>query len=122
MTEQKKKLAPTHPGELLRDEVMPAAKLTQEKLAILLGVSRRTVNEIVTEKRSLSADMAHRRWPALSQLQCPREASVGDGPGQRHCPRRRQLADRADDSRKPVTRPSLSCSAASANLVPASDS
>jgi addiction module HigA family antidote len=60
MTGQRKKLAPTHPGELLRSEVMPAAKLTQEKLAILLGVSRRTVNEIVTEKRSLSADMAHR--------------------------------------------------------------
>src|SRR5262245_51776324 len=60
MTGQKKKLGPTHPGELLRSEVMPAAKLTQEKLAMLLGVSRRTVNEIVTEKRSLSADMAHR--------------------------------------------------------------
>src|SRR5947207_15964518 len=60
MTVQKKKVPPTHPGELLRDEIMPAAKLTQEKLANLLGVSRRTVNEIVTEKRSVSADMAHR--------------------------------------------------------------
>ena len=55
-----KKLPPTHPGELLRDEIMPAAKLTQDRLAALLGVSRRTVNEIVSEKRSLSADMAHR--------------------------------------------------------------
>ena len=60
MAERKKKLAPTHPGELLRDEIMPAARLTQERLAMLLGVSRRTVNEIVTEKRSVSADMAHR--------------------------------------------------------------
>src|SRR5436309_14124503 len=59
MTRQKK-LPPTHPGELLRDEIMPAAKLTQDTLAYLLGVSRRTVNEIVTEKRSLSADLAHR--------------------------------------------------------------
>jgi addiction module HigA family antidote len=57
---KQKKLPPTHPGELLRDEIMPAAKLTQDRLAALLGVSRRTVNEIVTEKRSLSADMAHR--------------------------------------------------------------
>jgi len=57
---KQKKLSPTHPGELLRDEIMPAAKLTQDRLATLLGVSRRTVNEIVTEKRSLSADMAHR--------------------------------------------------------------
>ena len=60
MAERKKRLPPTHPGELLRDEIMPAAALTQERLAMLLGVSRRTVNEIVTEKRSLSADMAHR--------------------------------------------------------------
>lgn len=57
---QRKKLPPTHPGELLRDEVMPAAGLTQKRLAELLAVSRRTVNEIVTEKRSVSADMAHR--------------------------------------------------------------
>ena len=60
MANRIKKLPPTHPGELLRDEIMPAARLTQERLAMLLGVSRRTVNEIVTEKRSLSADMAHR--------------------------------------------------------------
>ncbi len=60
MAEQKKKLAPTHPGELLREEIMPAAKLTQDQLAEHLGVSRRTVNEIVGEKRSVTADMAHR--------------------------------------------------------------
>src|SRR5205814_6469606 len=57
---KQKKLPPTHPGELLRDEIMPAANLTQDKLATLLGVSRRTVNEIIREKRSLSADLAHR--------------------------------------------------------------
>lgn len=57
---KQRKLPPTHPGELLRDEIMPAAQLTQDRLATLLSVSRRTINEIVTEKRSLSADMAHR--------------------------------------------------------------
>src|SRR5262245_46051219 len=60
MPKRRKKLPPTHPGELLREEIMPAAKLTQEKLAKLLGVSRRTVNEIATERRSVTADMAHR--------------------------------------------------------------
>lgn len=50
----------THPGELLREEIMPAANLTQDALAQRLGVSRRTVNEIVGEKRSVTADMAHR--------------------------------------------------------------
>jgi addiction module HigA family antidote len=53
-------MPPTHPGELLRSEILPAAGLTQERLAKLLGVSRRTINEIVTEKRSVTADMAHR--------------------------------------------------------------
>ncbi len=60
MTARKKRLPPTHPGELLREEIMPASNLTQDRLASLLGVSRRTVNEIVTEKRAVSADMAHR--------------------------------------------------------------
>jgi addiction module HigA family antidote len=60
MSERRKKLPPTHPGELLRDEIIPASGLTQDRLARLLGVSRRTVNEIVNEKRSLSADLAHR--------------------------------------------------------------
>jgi antitoxin HigA-1 len=59
MAEQKK-LRPTHPGELLRKEIMPAAGLTQDRLATSLGVSRLTINEIVREKRSVTADMAHR--------------------------------------------------------------
>ena len=60
MMARKKRLPPTHPGELLREEIMPAAHLTQDRLASLLKVSRRTINEIVTEKRSISPDMAHR--------------------------------------------------------------
>lgn len=60
MAELTKKMPPTHPGELLRVEIMPAAGLTQDRLARLIGVSRRTINEIVTEKRNLTADIAHR--------------------------------------------------------------
>ena len=30
---ERKKLPPTHPGELLRKEIMPAAGLTQDRLA-----------------------------------------------------------------------------------------
>jgi antitoxin HigA-1 len=57
---ERKKLPPTHPGELLRKEIMPAAGLTQGRLAELIGVSRLTVNQIIMEKRGVSADMAHR--------------------------------------------------------------
>ena len=53
-------LKPMHPGELLREEILPAAQLTQTKLAEALGVSRLTVSDIINEKRALSADMAHR--------------------------------------------------------------
>lgn len=51
---------PTHPGELLREEVMPAAGLTQVELAAALGVSRKTVSEVVLEQRPVTVDMAVR--------------------------------------------------------------
>ncbi|MGE0128616.1 MAG: HigA family addiction module antitoxin [Blastocatellales bacterium] len=55
-----RKRKPTHPGELLREEILPAAGLTQLDLAERLGVSRRTVGEILRERRALSPDLAHR--------------------------------------------------------------
>ncbi len=44
----------------MRDRFLPEANLTQTRLAVLLGVSRRTVSEIVNEHRSVTPDMAHR--------------------------------------------------------------
>src|SRR6202521_2723728 len=44
-----RKRRPTHPGEILREDVLPAAGLTQDKPARLLNVSRRTVREILHE-------------------------------------------------------------------------
>ena len=55
-----RKRRPTQPGEILREDVLPAAGLTQDKLARLLGVSRRTVSEILHERRPVTTDMAHR--------------------------------------------------------------
>ena len=51
---------PTHPGALLRDDVLPETGLTQTDLADQLGVSRRTINEIVQEHRPVTTDMACR--------------------------------------------------------------
>src|SRR2546423_6032019 len=51
---------PTHPGELLREDVLPAAGLSQLELARRMGVSRRIVSEIVNERRPVTTDMAHR--------------------------------------------------------------
>jgi addiction module HigA family antidote len=51
---------PTHPGAILREDVLPALKMTHTEFADLLGVSRVTVSELLHEKRSLSAEMAVR--------------------------------------------------------------
>ncbi len=51
---------PTHPGEILREDVLPALNLTQAELAKRLGVSRLTVSEALHEKRAVSPDMALR--------------------------------------------------------------
>ncbi|MBP7713038.1 MAG: HigA family addiction module antidote protein [Gammaproteobacteria bacterium] len=51
---------PTHPGAILREDVLPSLGLTQGELAGRLGVSRRTVSEIVHERRPVTPDMALR--------------------------------------------------------------
>ena len=51
---------PTHPGAILREDVLPGLDLTQGKLAELLGVSRLTVSQLMHEHRALSPDMALR--------------------------------------------------------------
>lgn len=64
-TEQKramktKKLSPIHPGEILREEFMLPRGLSQNALARALNVPPRRINEIVMEKRSITADTALR--------------------------------------------------------------
>lgn len=51
---------PTHPGEFIREDILLEFNLTQGDLADLLGVSRRSINQLVNEKRSITADMALR--------------------------------------------------------------
>lgn len=55
-----KKLRPSHPGELVREIILPELTITQTEFAQRLGVSRRTISELVHEKRPLSPDMAIR--------------------------------------------------------------
>ena len=56
---------PTHPGAVLREDVLPALKMTQKEFADWIGVSRLSVSELVNEKRSVTPDMAMRLGKAL---------------------------------------------------------
>jgi antitoxin HigA-1 len=55
-----RKRRPTHPGAILREDILPAAGINQTQLADLIGVSRRTVHEVVQGRRPISVDMAQR--------------------------------------------------------------
>ena len=59
-TMRAKKRRPTHPGEILREDVLPTLGLTQLEFANRLGVSRRTVSELLHERRPVTPDMAIR--------------------------------------------------------------
>jgi addiction module HigA family antidote len=61
-----RKRRPTHPGEVLREDVLPGLGMTQGDFASWIGVSRRTVNEILQEKRPITVDTAHRLARALN--------------------------------------------------------
>lgn len=51
---------PPHPGEFIEEDILAEHGLTQQELADRLGVSRRTINELVNRRRGVSADMALR--------------------------------------------------------------
>jgi antitoxin HigA-1 len=56
----KRGLPPMHPGELLREEVLPALGRPKTEIARLLGVSRQTLYDILEEKQPVTPAMALR--------------------------------------------------------------
>ena len=54
------RLAPVHPGEVLLEDFLKPMKLSQNRLALSIGVHPRRINEIVLGKRGVSADTALR--------------------------------------------------------------
>jgi addiction module HigA family antidote len=51
---------PSHPGELLREVIIPATGRRKAEIASLLGVSRQHLYDILAEKKPVSAAMAVR--------------------------------------------------------------
>ena len=55
-----KGLRPIHPGEILREDVLPALGRPKTEIARLLGISRQTLDDILGEKQPVTAAMALR--------------------------------------------------------------
>lgn len=51
---------PVHPGEVLMEDFIKGFGITQNKLAVSIGVPPRRINEIVHGKRAITADTALR--------------------------------------------------------------
>jgi addiction module HigA family antidote len=54
------RIEPIHPGEVLMEDFIEGFGITQNKLAVSIGVPPRRINEIVHGKRGITADTALR--------------------------------------------------------------
>ena len=55
---------PTHPGLIIRDEVLPELQLSVNEAAEQLGVSRVTLSRVINGRSAITAEMALRvgKW------------------------------------------------------------
>ena len=53
-------ITPIHPGEVLMEEFLEPLQVSQNRLAVAIGVPPRRINEIVHGKRRITADTALR--------------------------------------------------------------
>ena len=53
-------LRPTHPGAILREDILPALGLSVSEAARQLGVTRQTLHRIMAERVSITPEMALR--------------------------------------------------------------
>ncbi|MGM0858868.1 MAG: HigA family addiction module antitoxin [Pseudomonadota bacterium] len=51
---------PPHPGEMLREDVLPALNISVKEMARRLGLGRETLSRILHERAPISPDLAVR--------------------------------------------------------------
>lgn len=51
---------PTHPGELLREDVIPETGKSKAEIARLLGISRQHLHDVLAERKPVSPEVAVR--------------------------------------------------------------
>ncbi len=59
-TTRRPKRAPTHPGEILREDVLPALAISVSEAARQMKVTRQTLHRIMAEKTAVTPEMAVR--------------------------------------------------------------
>ena len=64
---------PTHPGELLREDVIPATGKAKAEIARMLGISRQHLHDILAERKPVSAEVAVRH---LIEVACGLDSMV----------------------------------------------
>lgn len=60
MTNRHPSIAPVHPGEILREDVLPAIDMSKTNIAAALKISRQTLYDILNERQPVTAEMAVR--------------------------------------------------------------
>ena len=60
MIERHPSMEPAHPGEILREDILPALSVSKTAVADALGISRQTLYDILNEKQPVTAEMAVR--------------------------------------------------------------
>ncbi|NQT68260.1 MAG: HigA family addiction module antidote protein [Desulfobacteraceae bacterium] len=56
----KMKRQPTHPGIIIKEDYLRPLSITIKDMAVILGVSRKTLSKIINERGSITPDMALR--------------------------------------------------------------
>ena len=57
--------SPPHPGEILREDFLPSIAMSRAALSRHLGISSRTLNEVLAERRPVTFAMAQKLGGAL---------------------------------------------------------
>ena len=60
MIERHPSIEPAHPGEILREDILPTLSMSKTAMAEALGISRQTLYDILNEKQPVTAEMAVR--------------------------------------------------------------
>lgn len=58
-------IAPLHPGELLREDILPELGMTREAFAEAIGTTRNTLQRILSGRSAVTPEMAVRLGKAL---------------------------------------------------------